>query len=426
MLASGTWLQNRYRVAQCIGQGGMGAIYQATDTHLHTTVALKQLLIAGAQPARAFEREALLLARLNHAALPRVTDYFTDAAGHFLVMDFIPGADMAEMLEQRGTPFPLADVLGWAVQLLDVLEYLHTHEPPIIHRDIKPHNLKLTAEGRVMLLDFGLAKGLTTIAPTAATSSMVAYTPCYAPLELVQHTGSDPRSDLYALAATLYTLLTGTPPLDVMSRAAALINGDPDPQPAIQQQAPQVPAAVADVLMQALAMRSTERPASAAAMRAALQAAPPTMPIGHATATSTTIVVAGEHQAAPPPTAADAPPTHPLNAPKQPGTPRRMPYPTLVAAAVLLVGTMLAVGLRWVLLVPSVILPTFILLFGLSLSVRHLLRQETGYAVGMLLVSLLLFVLPVTTYRLFAPLLILGAIALIVYGLITIARARTP
>ena len=159
MIAPDTLLQNRYLVQKQIGQGGMGAVYMATDQRFGSTVALKETFFNDPNLLKAFEREARLLNHLRHPALPRVSDHFTEEDGQFLVMEFIPGADLSEMLKEKSAPFPASDVLEWADQLLDALEYLHTHEPPVIHRDIKPQNLKLTSRRHIVLLDFGLAKG---------------------------------------------------------------------------------------------------------------------------------------------------------------------------------------------------------------------------------------------------------------------------
>ena len=159
MLEPNQILQGRYRIIESIGRGGMGAVYKAMDTRLHAIVALKQTLVSGEAPRRAFEREAQLLAGLRHPALPKVSDHFVEEDGQFLVMEFIPGDDLGTLLSKRAGPFPVADVLRWADVLLDALEYLHGHTPPIIHRDIKPQNLKLTDRGEIILLDFGLAKG---------------------------------------------------------------------------------------------------------------------------------------------------------------------------------------------------------------------------------------------------------------------------
>ena len=119
--------------------------------------------------------------------------------------------------------------MTWGDQLLDALDYLHTQEPQIVHRDIKPQNLKLTSRGQIILLDFGLAKGQTAGVSVVTTASIFGYTPNYAPLEQIQGFGTDARSDIYALSATLYHLMTGVKPPDALTRAAALVNGEKDP-----------------------------------------------------------------------------------------------------------------------------------------------------------------------------------------------------
>src|SRR5690349_5544184 len=144
MLPNNTLLQGRYQIVEQIGRGGMGAVYKAIDTRLRATVALKQTLVSDPALSKAFEREAQLLASLRHTMLPRVSDHFLDDQGQFLIMEFIPGEDLGALLQHRKQPFEVADVLRWADQLLDVLDYLHTHTPPVIHRDIKPQNIKLT------------------------------------------------------------------------------------------------------------------------------------------------------------------------------------------------------------------------------------------------------------------------------------------
>src|SRR6476660_4395136 len=230
MLTEGTFLQSRYRVIRQLGQGGMGAVYEAIDERLDATVALKETFFADERLRKQFEREARLLARMHHPALPRVSDHFAEGEGQFLVMQFITGEDLAHMLTVKQGPFPPDQVLTWADQLLDALDYLHTQDPQIIHRDIKPQNLKLTSRGQMILLDFGLAKGQAgEISRVTTSASIFGYTPNYAPLEQIQGLGTDSRSDLYSLAATVYHLLTGVKPPDALTRAAALVNGQPDP-----------------------------------------------------------------------------------------------------------------------------------------------------------------------------------------------------
>ena len=172
-----TVVQGRYQVVGPIGRGGMGTVYEAIDLRLKRRVALKQMAGTGDSVSRAFEREAQLLASLDHRMLPDVSDYFVDPAGQFLVMEFIPGPDLATLLGQREAPFPVEQVLRWGDQLLDVLHYLHTRVPPVIHRDIKPQNLKLKSGDEIMLLDFGLAKGYTSGETLAGTRSLMGHTP---------------------------------------------------------------------------------------------------------------------------------------------------------------------------------------------------------------------------------------------------------
>ena len=158
MLAPNTRLQHgRYRILGRIGLGGMGAVYEAHDYRLNNKVAIKQALVKDAALRRAFEKEAQRLARLRDPRLPNVLDHFVEDEGQYLVMEFIDGQDLGEMLEKRGQPFRVEQVLKWADDLLNALTYLHKRD--VIHRDIKPANVKLTSEGQLVLLDFGLAKG---------------------------------------------------------------------------------------------------------------------------------------------------------------------------------------------------------------------------------------------------------------------------
>jgi serine/threonine protein kinase len=270
MLAPGSVLQNRYEVVRLLSQGGMGAVYEARDQQQSETVALKECFFNDDAMRHQFEREARLLEKLHHHALTRLIDYFTENDGQFLVMEFIPGDDLGGMIADRGYAFPPDEVLTWGEQLLEALEYLHTQEPPTVHRDIKPQNLKLNPAGHIILLDFGLAKGsVSQYAPAAR--SMLGYTPYYAPLEQIQGTGTDPRSDIYSLAATMYHLMTGATPPDALSRATALITGKPDPLARADEINPHVPVEIATLLTQAMSLNRDQRPASADAMRTALR-----------------------------------------------------------------------------------------------------------------------------------------------------------
>jgi serine/threonine protein kinase len=270
MLSSGTILQNRYRVVRVIGRGGMGAVYEAVDERLNGTVALKQTFFSDEVLGRAFEREARLLANLRHRALPRVSDHFVDGGGQFLVMEYIAGADLAELLRRISAPFDPLQVMKWTVQILDALEYLHAQEPPVIHRDIKPQNLKLTCKNEIVLLDFGLAKGAPQLLDPDGASSVFGYTLNYAPLEQIQNLGTDARSDLYSAGATLYNLLTGKTPPGSLSRAAAIAMGEADPLVAASAVNRKVSNEVAAVISRAMSLRSSHRYGSARLMLEAL------------------------------------------------------------------------------------------------------------------------------------------------------------
>src|SRR5918995_311495 len=272
MLTPDTVLQGRYRIVRQLGQGGMGAVYEAVDQRLDTIVALKETLFTDERLRKQFEREARLLARLHHPALPRVSDHFSEGDGQFLVMQYIPGDDLSEMLARKRGPFPPDQVLTWADQLLDALDYLHTQDPQIVHRDIKPQNLKLTSRGQIILLDFGLAKGQAgEISRVTTSASIFGYTPNYAPLEQIQGLGTDPRSDIYALSATVYHLMTGVKPPDALTRAAALVNGERDPLVLASEANHAIGHDVASVLARGMSQGREQRFASASAMRAAMK-----------------------------------------------------------------------------------------------------------------------------------------------------------
>ncbi len=271
MIEAGKVLQDRYLVEKQIGAGGMGAVYIATDERFGSVVAIKETFFTDDKFRKAFEREARLLNSLKHPALPRVSDHFIEGNGQFLVMEYIDGDDLSEQLENEGKVFSVGEVLNWADQLLDALEFLHTQEFPVIHRDIKPQNLKLNSRGQIILLDFGLAKGNITNAESAtAAKSVFGYSRNYASIEQIQGSGTDPRSDLYSLAATLYHLLTGVPPADALTRAMNVLSEKDDPLFEAHKIRADIPAGVARVLHEAMALNANQRPVSAGEMRAKL------------------------------------------------------------------------------------------------------------------------------------------------------------
>lgn len=231
ILKPDTIVWTRYRIMDLVGQGGMGAIYRAEDLRLEgRQCAIKEVIpTPGAskeyleQTQASFHREASVLARLDHANLPKVSDFFFFNGRDYLVMDFVPGQDLREIIEHarhKDSFIPEKQVLTWAKQLLDALEYLHQQEPPVLHRDIKPSNIKVTPSGMIKLVDFGLVKLLLPDDNRTVTVLQGRATIQYAPLEQiggdVGHT--DARSDIYSLGATLYHLLTNEPPPDAKTR----------------------------------------------------------------------------------------------------------------------------------------------------------------------------------------------------------------
>lgn len=271
MLEPNITLQNRYQIIRMLAQGGMGAVYEAKDQRLGNIVALKETFFADEDLRRAFHREAGILATLRHPALPKVMDHFSEGDGQFLVMEFIKGDDLYQILKRNNGPISQREVLKWADQLLGTLEYLHSQQPPVIHRDIKPQNLKLNEKGEIVLLDFGLAKEDADV--TMAAKSVFGYSLNYAPLEQIQSKGTDPRSDIYSVAATLYHLLTGTAPADAVNRATAVIEGRPDTLRPAAEVNPAVSLEVSSILEQALSLDRNRRPTNAYILRGQIQRA---------------------------------------------------------------------------------------------------------------------------------------------------------
>ncbi len=271
-------LRSRYRIVGVVGQGGMGSIYHAEDTRLAGRFcAIKEVQIdpSSAPPQQAqareqFYREATILARLDHPNLPKVSDFFDEDGRDFLVMDFVPGADLRQKIEEakaRAEFIPEQQVLDWAAQLCDALAYLHGQNPPVLHRDIKPANIKLTPDGIVKLVDFGLVKVMVPDDARTITIVQGRGTAAYTPLE--QYGGdaghTDPRSDLYSLGATLYHLFTGELPAE--AKARFLSSTALSPPRAIN---PNLSARSEQAVLWAMAMHPDDRPPSVEALREAL------------------------------------------------------------------------------------------------------------------------------------------------------------
>jgi serine/threonine-protein kinase len=275
VLSPGTILRERYKIIESVKSGGMGAVYEAQDLRLEgRRCAIKEILLgpgmddsAHAEAQEQFHREASILARLDHPNLPKVSDYFSDSDHDFLVMDFVPGRDLKEIMDEaqgQGHFLEERDVLNWAAQLCDALEYLHTQEPPVVHRDIKPGNIKLTPDGRIKLVDFGLVKLLSPGDDRTITVLQGRGTAAYTPLEQyggdVGHT--DVRSDIYSFGATLYHLLTNQAPAD-----AKLLFLHPEALSVPSELNPKISERVEQAILHALKTHPADRPANMAEFR---------------------------------------------------------------------------------------------------------------------------------------------------------------
>ena len=270
-LDAGTLLNGRYEIVRRIGGGGMGAVYLAKDRNLGDAWrAVKEMVeahIDDAQHEKAindFKRESLLLTSLEHPSIPTIYDYFCDdKAGRFyLVMKYISGGDIASRL--RNAPMGRIDektVTDWAMQIADVLDYLHNRRPPIIYRDLKPANLMIDGNtGRVMLIDFGIARW---VAPQEKGVTAVG-TMGYAPPELFSGK-VEPRSDIYSLGATMFHLLTGSDPQD---NPLLIFDFVKNPRPSVLN--PMLSSEMEQILLRAVEYLPQDRFRSAAEMREAL------------------------------------------------------------------------------------------------------------------------------------------------------------
>jgi serine/threonine-protein kinase len=262
-------LQGRYRILQVLASGGRGTVYLAEHVTLGERVAVKEILEAlladpqeRAEAVQLFQNEARVLARLRHPHLPRVTDFFEESGRHYLVMDVVEGETVEDILARTTAPFPESQVISWAIQICDVLTYLHSQNPPVIFRDLKPGNVMIDRQGQVKLIDFGIARMFN---PAKGTDTLKMGTPGYAPPEQYGGKGgTDPRSDLYALGALMHHLVTlrdptNEPPFYFPTAPARRLN------PAVSAQ------------LEALIAKATEyergrRFGSAVEMRMALQA----------------------------------------------------------------------------------------------------------------------------------------------------------
>ncbi|HZU00726.1 MAG TPA: serine/threonine-protein kinase [Ktedonobacteraceae bacterium] len=258
-------LKQRYRVLGLVGQGGFGVVYKAEDTQFGNRLVAVKAINLGVLTAQqaveatdAFNREVLLLSGLTHPHLPRIYDHFTDREYWYLVIDFIEGETLEQYLEQAPNGhLPQKEILDIGMQLCDVLDYLHTREPPIIFRDLKPANVMRTADGHLYLIDFGIARHFK---PGQARDTMVLGSPGYAAPEQYGRAQTTPRADIYSLGVLLYQLLTGNNPAETPFRFALS---------PLQSQS--VPDRFLSLILRMVEVDANERPASIAAVRPELE-----------------------------------------------------------------------------------------------------------------------------------------------------------
>ena len=262
-LEPGALLHKRYRIAEILGQGGMGSVYRAVDENLGMDVAVKENLYTSQEYARQFRLEAVILANLRHPNLPRVTDHFVIGdQGQYLIMDYIEGEDLRQRMERSGVISEEEAILIGAA-MCDALQYLHTRKPSIIHRDVKPGNVRITPDGHIYLVDFGLAKLVK--GSQATTTGARAMTPGYSPPEQYGTARTDARTDVYSLGATLYAALTGIIPEDGLARAMDNVDLTP-----LRRHNPRISRKLANAIDKAMAVRPDERFQSAEEFKQAL------------------------------------------------------------------------------------------------------------------------------------------------------------
>lgn len=268
-LKPGDTLQQRYKIIKLLGKGGFGAVYLAEHVRLQgRRLALKVSFDNSRDAEQQFLFEASTLANLRHPGLPTVSDSFVETGGQlFLVMEYIEGQDLTDVIIKRGGPVPETEAVNWICQICEAVAYLHEQPKPIIHRDIKPPNIKIKPDGRAILVDFGIAKQFTPGKRTAKIAK--AFSPGFSPAE--QYIGTtDARTDVYALGATLYCLLTAKIPPDAFQdRMASRIT-----LPPLRQINPRVSPEVEKVVMRAMAMEAHYRYANARDMLNALRSTP--------------------------------------------------------------------------------------------------------------------------------------------------------
>ena len=269
LLRKGTILVNRYQIKESFGYGGYGAVYLAKDLETGMACAIKENLNDTQEEVMGdFLREASMLFNLRHPNLPRVWDHFVvPAEGQYLVMEFVEGDSLDDILDKTNEPLPEQQATNWIIQVCDALEYLHGQSPPIIHRDIKPSNIRITPEGRAILVDFGIAKFYDEFSQTSTVARAV--TAGYSPLEQYGIGKTDERSDIYALGATAYKMLTNITPNPSVDIAA----GTADPPLPVREVNPDITRETNQALKHAMQLRVRNRTQSISKFKSEIQKA---------------------------------------------------------------------------------------------------------------------------------------------------------
>lgn len=314
-------LDGRYELLELLGEGGMGQVFKARHTRLGKIFAIKSLRHLSPDPVEqakfleAFESEARTLAELDHPALAQVSDFFEAQGVHYLVMEFVSGKTLSRVADLAPKLLSQRRILQWALELCDVLGYLHTQDPPVIVRDLKPDNVMIDEKRRLRLLDFGISKRLQAGVGTRDIIKGMG-TAEYAPLEQYGSASTDQRADIYALGGTLYFMLTEVPPPPAWRRASE----------GVQMALPStinetVTPDFESLVMRMMALKREDRPQSIAEIQRELQAIADRSPAANS----------GRLQAVPPPMAPAAPqvpaPPPPITRAPEPFAAPRVPSP---------------------------------------------------------------------------------------------------
>jgi len=283
ILSPGMCLADRYRVEALIGSGGYATVYRVTDLQSHLERALKEVSDPDVAIREQFNLEAQLLISSNHPNIPRGYAHFETNGRAYLVMDYVEGHDLehllSDSLQRLGRPIDEAQVLRWLLPVCDVLEVMHTRMVPIIHRDIKPANIKLNAQGVPVLIDFGLAK-LSRPGPTNQAAQGV--TPGYAPPEQYLAQGkTDARTDIYAMGATIYTLLVGREPAEAPNRLLVQSGNSGQPLIPARMLNPAISASTAHIIDRAMDISPSQRQQTASELRSEMLLALDQLETGH-------------------------------------------------------------------------------------------------------------------------------------------------